>query len=155
VVESARHQDFLAFDRIGYEKHVAEFLIETLIAVPSSYRLKTPRTSADERVPYGAQSLRSEGAMEEKQMREEFDTGLSKIRHEIKSRLVPHGLFGSVTFGDIESVDRIPTGSKIEITVKGRTVERSFTRQDVESCRLRVGGVVLLGIVAMVDELST
>jgi len=93
--------------------------------------------------------------MEEKYMREEFDTGLSKIRHEIKSRLVPHGLFGSVSFGVIESVDHIPTGSKITIAVTGRTVERSFTRQDVEGCRLRVGGVVLVGIVAMVEELST
>jgi hypothetical protein len=87
-------------------------------------------------------------------MREEFDTGLGKIRHEIKSRLVPHGLFGSVTFNDIESVDHIPTGSKIAIAAKGRTVERSFTRKDVEGCRLRVGGVVLLGIIAMVEELS-
>jgi hypothetical protein len=93
--------------------------------------------------------------MEENQMREEFDTGLSKIRHEIKSRLVPHGLFGSVAFGDIESLDHIPSGSKITITAKGRTVERSFTRHDVEGCRLRVGGAVLVGITAMVDELST
>jgi hypothetical protein len=91
--------------------------------------------------------------MEEKHMREEFDTGLSKIRHEIKSRLVPHGLFGSVTFGDVESLDHIATGSRIAIAVNGRTVERSFTRQDVEGCRLRVGGVVLVGIVAMVEEL--
>jgi hypothetical protein len=92
--------------------------------------------------------------MEEKQVREEFDTGLAKIRHEIKSRLVPHGFFGSVTCTDIESVDHVPTGSKIEIAVKGRTVERSFSRQDIEGCRLRVGGVVLLGIISMVDELS-
>jgi hypothetical protein len=92
--------------------------------------------------------------MEEKQMREEFDTGLSKIRHEIKSRLVPHGLFGNVTFGDIGPLDHIPTGSTISIAAKGRTVERSFTRQDIVGCRLRVGGAVLLGIVAMVDELS-
>jgi hypothetical protein len=34
-------------------------------------------------------------------------------------------------------------------------VERSFTRHDVEGCRLRVGGAVLVGITAMVDELST
>jgi hypothetical protein len=93
--------------------------------------------------------------MEDKQMREEFDTGRSKIRHEIKSRLVSHGLFGSVTFGDIGSVDHVPTGSTIEIAVKGRTAERSFSRQDVEGCRLRVGGAVLVEIVAMVDELST
>jgi hypothetical protein len=92
--------------------------------------------------------------MQDKQMREEFDTGLSKIRHEIKSRLVPHGLFGSVTFGDIESPDHIPTGSTIAIVAKGRTVERSFTRRDIEGCRLRVGGAVLAGILAMVDELS-
>jgi hypothetical protein len=92
--------------------------------------------------------------MEEKQMREEFDTGLIKIRHEVKSRLVPHGLFGSVTFGDIESLDHIPTGSTIAIVAKGRTVERSFTRENIEGCRLRVGGVVLVEIIAMVDELS-
>jgi hypothetical protein len=101
------------------------------------------------------QSLGSEDTMEEMQMREEFDTGLSKIRHEIKSRLVPHGLFGSVTFRDMESVDHVPTGSTIEIAAKGRTVGRSLSRQDVESCRLRVGGTVLVEIIAMVDELST
>jgi hypothetical protein len=94
------------------------------------------------------------GLMEDKQKREEFDTGLGKIRHEIKSRLVPHGLFGNVTFVDIDPVDEVPTGSKIEIAVKGRTVGRSFSRQDIEGCRLRVGGPVLLGIISMVDELS-
>jgi hypothetical protein len=92
--------------------------------------------------------------MEDKATREEFDTGLSKIRHEIKSRLVPHGLFGSVTYIDIGPAD-VPTGSKIEVAVKGRTVERAFSRQEIEGCRLRVGGVVLVGIIAMVDELST
>jgi hypothetical protein len=92
--------------------------------------------------------------MEEKQIREEFDTGLGKIRHEIKSQLVPHGFFGSVTCVDIESAYPVPTGSTIAITVKGRTVERSFSRQDIEGCRLRVAGVVLLGIISMVDELS-
>jgi len=92
--------------------------------------------------------------MEEKQMREEFDTGLAKIRHEIKSRLVPHGFFGIVTCVDIEGVDHVPTGSTIAITVKGRTVERSFSRQDIEGCRLKVAGVVLSGIIAIVDELS-
>ena len=92
--------------------------------------------------------------MEEKQIREEFDTGLAKIRHEIKSQLVPHGFFGSVTCVDIEGEDHVPTGSTIAIAVKGRTVERSFSRQDIEGCRLRVGGVVLLGIISVVDELS-
>jgi len=92
--------------------------------------------------------------MEEKQFREEFDTGLAKIRHEIKNRLVPHGFFGSVTYVDMETVDHIPTGSTIAVAVKGRTVERAFSRQDIEGCRLRVGGVVLAGIISMVDELS-
>jgi hypothetical protein len=92
--------------------------------------------------------------MEDKQLREGFDTGLGKIRHEIKSRLVPHGFFGNVTHVDIDLVDQVPTGSKIEIVVKGRTVERSFSRQDIEGCRLRVGGPVLLGIISMIDELA-
>jgi hypothetical protein len=92
--------------------------------------------------------------VEDKQNREEFDTGLAKIRHEIKSRLVPHGFFGSVTYVDSELVDQVPTGSKIVIAVKGRTVERSFSRQEIEGCRLRVGGVVLSGIISMVEELS-
>ena len=93
-------------------------------------------------------------SMEEKQVREEFDTGLAKIRHEIKSQLVPHGFFGSVTFIDIADADQVPTGSTIAIAVKGRTVERSFSRQDIERCHLRVGGVVLAAIISMVDELS-
>lgn len=93
--------------------------------------------------------------MEEKQIREHFDTGLSKIRHEIKSRLVPHGFFGSVSFIDAEMVDYVPSGAKIEIAVKGRTVSRSFSRHEIEGCRLRVGGEVLLGVMSMIDELST
>jgi len=93
--------------------------------------------------------------MDETQEREKFDTGLGKIRHEIKSRLVPHGLFGSVRYADIESVDHVPTGAKIEIIVKERTVGRSFSRDAIEGCSLRVGGVVLSGIISMVDELST
>jgi hypothetical protein len=92
--------------------------------------------------------------MEEKQSREGFDTGLDKIRHEIKSRLVPHGFFGNVTHIDTESVDQVPSCSKIEIAVKGRIVSRSFSRQDIEGCRLRVSGTVLSGIISMVDELS-
>ena len=88
-------------------------------------------------------------------MGEEFETGLSKIRHEIKSRLVQHGFFGSITFTDTEPVDLAPAGSKIKIAVRGRTVEKAFGREDIEGCRLRVGGVVLVGIIAMVEELST
>jgi hypothetical protein len=55
----------------------------------------------------------------------------------------------------MESADHIPTGSTIEIAAKGRSVGRSLSRQDVEGCRLRVGGAVLVEIIAMVDELST
>jgi hypothetical protein len=92
--------------------------------------------------------------MEDIPNREEFDTGLAKIRHEIKSRLVSHGLFGTVTFVDIDPVDHVPSGSTIAVAAKGKTVERSFGRQDIIGCRLRVGGSVLSGIVSMVDELS-
>lgn len=92
--------------------------------------------------------------MEEKLSREEFDTGLAKIRHEIKSRLVPHGFYGNVTFVDIDPVDHVPVGSKIEIAVKGRIVGRSFSHQEIVGCRLRVGGAVLIGIISMIDELS-
>lgn len=97
--------------------------------------------------------MSDERSMDAKQLREEFDTGLSKIRYEIKSRLVPHGLFGSVTDADVGPVDAVPSGSIIKIVVKGRTAERSFERRQIEDCRLRVGGAVLLGILSMVDEL--
>jgi hypothetical protein len=94
------------------------------------------------------------GCMEEKQLRELFDTGLSKIRHEIKSRLVPHGLYGNVTDADTGPAGPVPAGTKIEITAKGRTAERSFDRKQIEDCCLRVGGAVLLGVISMVDEVS-
>jgi hypothetical protein len=93
-------------------------------------------------------------AVEEKQHREEFDTGLIRIRHEIKGRLVQHGFFGSVTYKDIEATDHILSGSTVEIAVKGKTVERCFSRQEIEACRLRVGGAVLSAVISMVDELS-
>jgi hypothetical protein len=92
--------------------------------------------------------------LEDKQEREEFDTALARIRHEIKGRLVPHGFFGTVSYKDIEAADHVLSGSKIEITVKGRTVERSFSRQEIEDCRLRVAGAVLSGVISMVDELA-
>ena len=92
--------------------------------------------------------------MEDKQLREEFDTGVRKIRQEIKSRLVPHGLYGSVTDTDGGLTDNVPDGSRIELAVKGRTVGRSFDRRQIEDCHLRVGGAVLLGIISMVDEIS-
>jgi hypothetical protein len=40
----------------------------------------------------------------------------------------------------------------IGLVVKGRRVDRAFDRQQIEGCRLRVGGVVLADIIAMVDE---
>jgi hypothetical protein len=91
--------------------------------------------------------------MVNQQSRETFDTGLKKIRLEIKSRLVPHGLFGSVTETDTGD-DGGLTGSTIVITVKGRTSSRSFDRKQIEDCHLRVGGAVLVSVTAMIDELS-
>jgi hypothetical protein len=92
--------------------------------------------------------------VDENPSREEFDTALTRIRHDIKGRLIIHGFFGTVTYRDIEAADHILTGSTIEIMVKGRTVERSFSRQEIEGCRLRVSGAVLLGVISMVEELS-
>jgi hypothetical protein len=92
--------------------------------------------------------------VDENNCREEFDTALARIRHEVKGRLVQHGFFGSVTYKDIDSPDHVLSGSTVEITVKGKTVERSFSRQEIEGCRLRVGGAVLSGVISMVDELS-
>jgi hypothetical protein len=92
--------------------------------------------------------------MDETQSREEFDTGLKKIREEIKSRLVLHGLFGTVTCVDSGAMGPVPDGSRIEIVAKGKTAGRSFDRKQIEGCCLRVGGEVLAGIVAMVEEVS-
>lgn len=89
--------------------------------------------------------------VKDEQSREEFDTALSRIRHDIKGRLVIHGFFGSVSYRDIE-VDHLLSGSTIEVTVKGKTAERSFSRQEIEDCRLRVSGAVLSGVISMVDE---
>jgi hypothetical protein len=88
------------------------------------------------------------------QNREEFDTALARIRHDIKGRLVIHGFFGKVTYRDVETADSVLCGSTIEIAVKGRTAQRSFNRQEIEECRLRVSGAVLMGVISMVDELS-
>ena len=92
--------------------------------------------------------------MDETQLREKFDTGLKKIRLEIKSRLVPHGLFATVKDVDRAQVGEVPDGSRIEIAAKGKTVSRSFDRKLLEGCCLRVGGEVLVGIIAMVDEVA-
>src|SRR5258708_32626394 len=94
-----------------------------------------------------------ECTMEEKQGREEFDAALARIRHDIKGRLVIHGFCGSVRYRDVEA-ENLLSGSTIEVTVKGRTAERSFSRQEIEDCRLRVSGPVLQGVISMVDELS-
>lgn len=93
--------------------------------------------------------------MEDNELREEFETGLKKIRQEIKSRLVPHGLFGTVTDVASDATSQAPAGSRIEIHAKGRIVARSFDREQIEGCCLRVRGEVLSGIIAMVDEVST
>jgi hypothetical protein len=89
-------------------------------------------------------------------MREHFDTGVAKIRTEIKTRLVPHGLFGTVTAVDVESAEigPVPAGAIIRVTAKGRTVERSFERRQIEDCRLKVGGRVLTELIALIDELA-
>jgi hypothetical protein len=86
--------------------------------------------------------------------REEFDTGLKKIGHEIKSRLVMHGLYASVANVDSRSSESELTGSTVEITIKGRTVSRSLDRKQVESCHLRVGGAALQAVISMIDEIS-
>jgi hypothetical protein len=91
---------------------------------------------------------------DEQQPREEFDTGLKKIRLEIKSRLVPHGLFGTVTTVDSTSTSGVPDGSTIAVIAKGRTAGRSFDRRQIEGCCLRVSGAVLVDIIAMIDEVS-
>jgi hypothetical protein len=92
--------------------------------------------------------------MNDNSSREHFDTGLRKIRTEIKTRLVPHGLFGTIIDVDTNTADNALNGSRIEIAVKGRIASRSFDRQEIEACRLRVEGAVLAGIISMVEELS-
>src|ERR1700722_3004624 len=91
--------------------------------------------------------------MDDKQLREEFDTGLKKIRYVIKSRLVHNGLFGTITDVGCGPAGHLD-GGRIELVAKGKTVGRSFDRRQIEGCCLRVGGEVLLGIIAMVDEVS-
>ena len=89
--------------------------------------------------------------METDPLRERFDTGLRKIRHEIKSRLALRGLFGTVDHGGPSDFQ---DGASVEVHAKGKTVARSFDREQIEACCLRVGGTVLPAIVAMVDELA-
>src|SRR5258708_4693552 len=95
-----------------------------------------------------------ENPMEEKELGEVFDTGVKKIRQKKKSRLVPHGLFGIITNVDTGAAGQVRDSSRIEIVEKGKTAGRSFDRRQIEGCCLRVGGEVLLGIIAMIDEVS-
>jgi hypothetical protein len=92
--------------------------------------------------------------MMDSQNREEFDTALARIRHDIKGRLVIHGFFGTVSYRDVESADHVLQGSTITVAAKGRVAERSFDRQEIEDCRLRIGGAVLRGVISIVDEIS-
>jgi hypothetical protein len=87
-------------------------------------------------------------------MQEIFDTGLSKIKQEIKSLLVHHGLFGSVTNVETAATEHAAACTTIDVIVKGRTAARSFDNAQIEACCLRVKGPVLVGITSMVDELS-
>ena len=86
--------------------------------------------------------------MELDPLREKFDTAIKRIGHEAKGRLVLHGLFGTVNHCATAN------GATLEIHAQGRTVSREFERQQIEACHLRVGGAVLSGIIAMVDELA-
>jgi hypothetical protein len=93
-------------------------------------------------------------SMEDIQFRERFDTGVRKIRHEIRSLLAHRGLFGTITDTATGLPNTVPDSSKVEIEVKGVTTARLFDRLQIEGCCLRVGGTVLSSIVAMVDEVS-
>jgi hypothetical protein len=110
-----------------------------------------------------AYSFTAGGTMGDKERQEEFETGLAKIRQEIKGRLVAHGLYGSIAHFDAGPQHAAagspqaaagPSVEVIEIIVKGRRVVRSFERQQIEHCCLRVGGAVLLGLIAMIEELA-
>lgn len=94
--------------------------------------------------------------MGDKHRQEAFDTGLGKIKQEIKSRLVTHGLYGSFAHIGADA-EHVPDGNAtemIELIVKGRRAVRSFDRGQIEQCCLRVGGAVLLAVIAMIDEVS-
>jgi hypothetical protein len=99
------------------------------------------------------QSSYDEVRVNDSESREKFDSALSRIRHEIKSRLVVHGFFGTISYRDIESVDHVLEGSTIVVNAKGRAVERSFSRKEIEDCLQRISGAVLLGVISMLDEI--
>ena len=91
--------------------------------------------------------------MESEQSHEVFETGLKKIRHEIRSRLAVEGLFGTIT-GDHSGAHDAPDGARVEIHAKGKSVGMSFDRKQIEGCSLQVAGATLASVVAMVEELS-
>jgi hypothetical protein len=90
--------------------------------------------------------------VESEQLHEEFDTGLKKIKHEIKNRLVLQGLFATITSDD--DPQDVSRGARVEIHAKGKTVGILFDRKQIEGCCLRVAGAVLASVIAMVEELS-
>ena len=90
--------------------------------------------------------------MEIDQLQEKFDTGLKKIRYEIKSCLVLHGLFGTVSHS---ASSELPDGTRVEIHANGNTVGKSLGRAQIEGCCLRVGAEVQSAIISMVDELAS
>ncbi len=92
--------------------------------------------------------------MNDSRSSERFDTGVKKIRYEIRSLLATHGLFGTITDAATGSADSVPETSNVQIEVKGLTSGRQFDRGQIESCYLRVGGPVLASLVAMVKEVS-
>jgi hypothetical protein len=93
-------------------------------------------------------------SLEDRQFRERFDTGIRKIRHEIKSLLAHHGLFGTITDTATGAPNSVPETATVEIEVKGVTSGRLFDRRQIEGCCLRVAGGVLSSLAAMVDEVS-
>ena len=77
-------------------------------------------------------------SLEDLQFRERFDTGIRKIRHEIRSLLAHHGLFGTITDTAIGQPNSVPESATVEIEVKGVTTGRLFDRPQIEGCCLRV-----------------
>jgi hypothetical protein len=91
--------------------------------------------------------------MESEQLHEEFETGLKKIGHEIKSQLVLQGLFGTIKSDRSGSLE-VPEGARVEIHAKGRVVGLSFDRKQIEGCSLRVTKTVMAAITALIEELA-
>ncbi len=91
--------------------------------------------------------------MEDKQLREEFDTGLKKIGGGDPKSFGAPWSFGSITNADSDTGD-VPAGSRIQIVAKGRSAARSFGPCTNKGCCLRVSGPVLVEIISMIDEVS-